>query len=119
MPTDRGVSLYRRRIRQLIRNLAKGEEPDQPGQLPDEAVRTYGQDTILHLPEKSKDDRKYLKKVTKEVMEMQFAAEGMPLADRDAPCHCGAQADGAGRCGMTVGPDQTHSNELLIQPLER
>ncbi len=84
MPTDRGVSLYRRRIRQLVRNLARGEEPAQPQQLPGEAVRTYGQDTILRLPMQSGDDRKYLKRVARVVMEMEFSAEGMPLADRDA-----------------------------------
>ncbi len=84
MPTDRGVSLYRRKIRQLVRNLAGGEEPAQPQQLQGRAIRTYGQDTILRLPAKDKNDRKYLKTVTRAVMEMQFAAEGMPLAERDA-----------------------------------
>ena len=84
MPTDRGVSLYRRRIRQLVRSLAKGEEPIQPQQLPGQAIRTYGQDTVLRLPMKSGDDRKYLKQVAKAVMEIQFAAEDMPLDARDA-----------------------------------
>ena len=84
MPTDRGVALYRRRIRQLIRDLAKGEEPPQPQQFPGQAIRTYGQDTILRLPVGNDDDRKYLKTVASAVMEMQFAAEEKPLAERDA-----------------------------------
>ncbi|MCY4276215.1 MAG: aromatic ring-hydroxylating dioxygenase subunit alpha [Gammaproteobacteria bacterium] len=83
MPTDRGVSLYRRKIRKLIRKLAQGEEPAQPWQASDRAIRTYGQDTILYLPKNGGDDRKYLKKVTEVVMEMQFATEDKPLDIRD------------------------------------
>lgn len=84
MPTDRGVSLYRRRIRSLVRDLVEGREPPQPQQIPGEAVRTYGQDSVMHLPADSNDDRKYLKRIGSTVMEMQFAAEGMPLPERDA-----------------------------------
>ncbi len=84
MPTDRGVSLYRRKIRQLVRNLARGEEPAQPQQLPGRAIRTYGQDTILCFPMQDGEDRKNLKKLTEAVMMMQFAAEDMPLDARDA-----------------------------------
>ena len=84
MPTDRGVALYRRRIRQLVRDLAKGEEPPQPQQFPGQAIRTYGQDTILRLPAKNGDDRKFLNAVTSAVMKMQFAAEDKPLEERDA-----------------------------------
>lgn len=84
MPTDRGVSLYRRKIRQLARNLARGEEPIQPWQFPGQPIRTYGQDTILFLPMKDEDDRKYLKNLTQAVMKMQFDAEDMPLDTRDS-----------------------------------
>ncbi len=83
MPTDRGVALYRRRMRSLVRDLAQGQEPPQPQQIPGEAVRTYGQDSILKLPAKQGDDRAYLRQVGATVMETQFAVEAQPLADRD------------------------------------
>ncbi|MEO0782532.1 MAG: aromatic ring-hydroxylating dioxygenase subunit alpha, partial [Pseudomonadota bacterium] len=84
MPTDRGVSLYRRGIRRMVRDLADGIEPPQPQQMRGEAIRTYGQDTILRLPMDEEDDRAYLKKVAKMVMNMQFDAEALPLSERDA-----------------------------------
>ncbi|MEL7468871.1 MAG: aromatic ring-hydroxylating dioxygenase subunit alpha [Pseudomonadota bacterium] len=83
MPTDRGVALYRRRLRSLVRDLQQGKAPPQPQQIPSEAVRTYGQDSILHLPTATKDDRGYLKQIASRIMDMQFAAETMPLAERD------------------------------------
>jgi len=85
MPTDRGISLYRRRIRRLVRDLAEGKPLPRPQQLPGEAVRTYGQDTVLKVPMRnSVDDRKLLRQVGSAVMEMEFAAEAMPLDERDA-----------------------------------
>ena len=46
MPSDRGISLYRRRIRRQIKQLAEGTEPPQPRRTP--TVHTYGQDTVLN-----------------------------------------------------------------------
>ncbi len=83
MPTDRGISLYRRRVRQLLRALADGEEPPQPQQIPGEAVRTYGQDSILRLPPREDGDREFLKSIGRQVMHMQFAHEELALAERD------------------------------------
>lgn len=85
MPTDRGVAVYRRKIRRLIRNLQDGKAPPQPQQVEGAPVRTYGQDSVLKLPVRnSEEDRKYLKRVSKAVMQMQFDAEAMDLNDRDA-----------------------------------
>lgn len=84
MPTDVGVSLYRRGIKRAIRDMANGIAPPQPQQIAGEAVRTYGQDTLLRLPMGEGDDRAFLKVVAKRVMEMQFDAEALPLAERDA-----------------------------------
>lgn len=92
MPTDRGVSLYRRRVRQLTRALAAGEEPPQPHQVPGAPVRTYGQDSVLHLPATEADDRALLKRVGRAVMHMQFDAEALPLPDRDAAIIAGLRA---------------------------
>lgn len=85
MPTDRGVSLYRRRIRRLVRDLAEGKALPQPQQIPGEAVRTYGQDSVMRMPlQNDVNDDKFLKGVGNAVMTMQFDAESLPLDQRDA-----------------------------------
>ena len=83
MPTDKGIILYRRKIRKLIKDLENGEKIPQPQQIPGEAVRTNGQDTVLKIPQKQTNDRKYIRSIGSEVMQMQFKAEKMPLDKRD------------------------------------
>ena len=74
-----------RLIRRLIRDLQEGKAPPQPQQVEGAPVRTYGQDSVMKLPMRnSEDDRKYLKRVGKAVMQMQFDAEAMDLSERDA-----------------------------------
>ena len=84
MPTDQGILLYRRRIRQLIRDLTNGKRMPQPQQIPGEAVRTNGQDTVLLMPQKNKNDREFLRSVGLAVMKLQFDSENMPLDERDS-----------------------------------
>ena len=55
----------------------------QPQQIPGEIVRTNGQDTVLKIPLKEKDDRKYIRDIGSKIMKMQFEAEKMPLDKRD------------------------------------
>lgn len=82
MPTDRGISLYRRRIRRQIKDLTEGTAPPQPRR--SSTVHTYGQDTVLHLPAAgSGDDRAFLRKVGETVMEIEFKHEGLDDAARD------------------------------------
>ena len=84
MPTDRGISLYRRRVRQQVRALANQIEPPQPVKSADSCIRTYGQDTVLTLPSKNgEDDRQYLDRIGTVVMEMQFDLEGFQEGNRD------------------------------------
>jgi len=85
MPTDRGIALYRRGIRRLLRNLDQGKGVPQPQQMPGESVRTYGQDTVLRIPASasSGNDRDLLQRVEQQIMSLQFESESMPLADRD------------------------------------
>ena len=83
MPTDKGILVYRRRIRQLIKDLENGKRMPQPQQVPGEAVRTNGQDTVLRIPQKESDDRKYIRTIGSAIMKMQFEAEQMPLDQRD------------------------------------
>ena len=83
MPTDKGIILYRRKIRKLIKDLENGEKTPQPQQIPGEAVRTNGQDTVLKIPQKQTNDRKYIRSIGSEVMKMQFEAEKISLDKRD------------------------------------
>lgn len=85
MPTDRGISLYRRRIRRQIKELAEGRRPPQPVSPNGASVRTYGQDTVLKLPPKGKnDDREYLLRIGETVMDLQFEYENFNNEERDA-----------------------------------
>ncbi|NNE22897.1 MAG: aromatic ring-hydroxylating dioxygenase subunit alpha [Rhizobiales bacterium] len=85
MPTDRGVSLYRRRIRRLVRDLQDGKPVPRQQQIDGQPVRTYGQDSVMKMPAKPGiDDRRFLKQLGRDVMNMQFEAEPKPLDERDA-----------------------------------
>ena len=83
MPTDKGVMIYRRRIRKLMKSLQEGEEPPQPQKIKGEVVRTNGQDTILRAPKRNEDDKKFVKLICSSVMKMQFDLEDIPIKDRD------------------------------------
>ena len=84
MPTDRGVTLYRRRVRKQVRALANQVEPPQPIKSAGSCIRTYGQDTVLTLPPKNgEDDRMYLDRIGAVVMEMQFDLEELNEGNRD------------------------------------
>ena len=83
MPTDRGVMIYRRRIRKLIKNLGEGQDPPQPQKIKGESVRTNGQDTVLRAPKRNKNDKEFVKLICSSVMKMQFEQEDMPLKERD------------------------------------
>ena len=83
MPTDKGVMIYRRRTRKLIKDLEQGLEPPQPQKAKGEVVRTNGQDTVLKAPKRSNNDREYVKLICSSVMNMQFNLEEMPLKERD------------------------------------
>ena len=83
MPTDHGIMIYRRRIRKLIKSLKEGKEPPQPQQKKGEAIKTNGQDTVLRVPKRNIDDRKFIKSVGSAVIKMQFNFENLPLKERD------------------------------------
>ena len=83
MPTDKGVMIYRRRTRKLIKDLEQGFEPPQPQKAKGEVVRTNGQDTVLKAPKRNNNDREYVKSICSSVMNMQFNLEEMPLKERD------------------------------------
>ena len=82
MPTDYGIMAYRRHIKKSIKNLKNGIEPDQPKNKLD-MIKTYGQDTVLRVPKRNIDDRKFLKQIGAKIMQLQFDSEEMPLKLRD------------------------------------
>ena len=67
----------------LVDDLKNGKKMPQPQQVPGEAVRTNGQDTVLYMPQKNTSDREFLRSVGSSVLKMQFEAEKMPLEKRD------------------------------------
>ena len=83
MPSDNGIMIYRRRIRKLIKSLEEGKEPPQQKKKKGETIKTNGQDTVLRIPKRNMDDRKFIKSIGSAVMKMQFNFENMPLKERD------------------------------------
>ena len=83
MPTDYGIMIYRRRIKKLIKSLEEGKEPPQPQNKKGDIIKTNGQDTVLRVPKRNIDDRKFIKSIGSTVMKLQFDAEKMSIKDRD------------------------------------
>jgi len=46
-------------------------------------IKTNGQDTVLRIPKRNFDDRKFIKSIGSAVMKLQFDAEKMSFKDRD------------------------------------
>jgi hypothetical protein len=84
VPSDKGIVRFRLRLKQIIRALQDGEEPDHANKLWSKPIPTYGGDTVLKLPAGSGDDHAYLRTVGQAVMEVQFQAEHLRGAERDA-----------------------------------
>jgi len=83
MPTNYGFIIYRRRIRKLIISLEEGKEPPQTQKKQGEIIKTNGQDTVLRMPKRNIDDRKFIRSIGSAVMKLQFDAEKMSIKDRD------------------------------------
>ena len=83
MPTDQGVMAYRKHIKKSIKALQEGIETKQPKNN-GEIIKTYGQDTVLRVPKRNIDDRKFIKSIGSVVMKLQFDSEKMPIKDRDS-----------------------------------
>ena len=83
VPSDKGVVLYRKRLREIIRALQQGQEPRHACQVwPAGPIPTYGGDTVLTLPKNGGDDGALLRKAGQAVMQAQFAAEGLAEPER-------------------------------------
>ena len=79
---DRGVTLYRRRLRRLCRDLADGKPPPQPTDLAPGVIPTFGSDSVIKAP-RSGPDHALLNRINDRVMDIYFRADDLQGADRD------------------------------------
>ena len=63
--------------------MKKGKEPPQPQLKKGDIIKTNGQDTVLRMPKRNINDRKFIKSIGSAVMKLQFDTEKMSIKDRD------------------------------------
>ena len=84
-PSDKGVALMRRRLRQQIRVVAAGEQPLRVTGLGPIPVPTYGGDTVLALPhDGAADESERFSRLAHAFMQIQFDADALPEPKRVA-----------------------------------
>jgi hypothetical protein len=83
VPSDKGIILYRKKLRNLCRELEKGIKPQHTGDYWPNPVPTYGGDTVLNIPRDANDDASLLRDIDKAVMEIQFDCEALTGSQRD------------------------------------
>ena len=83
-PSDKGIILYRKKLRKLCRGLENGVKPEHTADYWPNPVPTYGGDTVLNIPCDPENDSKLLQEIDKAVMEIQFDAENLVAAERDS-----------------------------------
>ena len=82
-PSDKGIILYRKKLRKLCRNLEIGIKPEHTSDHWSNPVPTYGGDTVLNVPMGANGDAELLRKIDKAVMEIQFDCETLTGSERD------------------------------------
>lgn len=82
LTSDRGITLYRKKLRQLCAALEQGDEPPQPSELSGTTIPTHGSDTVLHCPV-GDDDRKTLRALNDDVMTAIFSGDALEGQARD------------------------------------
>jgi nitrite reductase/ring-hydroxylating ferredoxin subunit len=81
---DRGVALYRRRLKKLCRDLAKGKSPPVQAGLNRGSIHTYGSDTVITAPAKpDSDDSVTLQQANDQVMDILFDGDRFDGEERD------------------------------------
>lgn len=82
--SDRGIALYRRRLKKLCRELDRGKCPPQPASLNSGAIHTYGSDTVVEAPARTGlADTELLRSVNEQVMAAIFNGDGYSGGARD------------------------------------
>lgn len=81
--TDRGVAMVRRKLREAILKVKNGELVSQPASQFENAIPTYGGDTMLRIPQvEGRDDEALLKEVAHDVAEIYTSADNLVGAER-------------------------------------
>ena len=84
-PSDKGVALMRRRLREQIRTVANGGEPLRTSDIAPNPVPTYGGDSVLAIPRAGEaDESECFSRLAHAFMQMQFEADGLGEAERVA-----------------------------------
>ena len=84
VPGDRGVGMYRSRIKKYCLDLQKGKRPPQPTDLATDVIPTYGSDTVLTIPPcEDQDDSNLLKQTNSKVMDILFSNDELSGKKRD------------------------------------
>ena len=82
-PSDKGVALMRRRLREQIRAVAQGEQPSRATDLALSPIPTYGGDTVLNIPRRSaEDESEGLSRLAHAFTDLQFEADAMSESQR-------------------------------------
>ena len=82
-PSDKGVALMRRRLREQIRGVAQGEQPSRATDLALSPIPTYGGDTVLNIPRRSaEDESEGLSWLAHAFTDLQFEADAMSESQR-------------------------------------
>lgn len=82
--TDKGVAMFRERLRKTIRALQNGEPPLQPADLTDAPIPTYGSDSVIKVPATPKEDTPGLcLDVSRQITEIYVAADHLKGEPRD------------------------------------
>ena len=84
-PSDKGVALMRRRLREQIRAVAAGERPLRADDIASNPVPTYGGDSVLALRcDDGADESERFGGLAHAFMQMQFDADALPEPQRVA-----------------------------------
>jgi phenylpropionate dioxygenase-like ring-hydroxylating dioxygenase large terminal subunit len=83
LTSDRGITLYRKRLRELCAALDNGESPPQPTELTDGAIPTHGSDTVLRCP-RGENDKATLRQLNDDVMAAIFSGDTLVGEARDS-----------------------------------
>ena len=81
-PSDKGVALMRRRLREQIRQVAAGNEPKHVTEFGLNPVPTYGGDTVLKIPQTDANEAQFLSQLAHALMDAQFDADQLSESDR-------------------------------------
>jgi hypothetical protein len=92
VPSDKGIILYRKKLRKLCRDLEAGSEPARVTDFWQNPIPTYGGDSVLRMPARAGDDAALLVDIGERVMQIQFDAETLSGGQRDRQVIAALQA---------------------------